>query len=62
MGSAAISSGKTVTSPLSILTRSKGGRLSFVQFMEDTFATLRTFRESGARYSRITALQRPSCR
>ncbi|ATD68831.1 hypothetical protein CNR27_10295 [Luteimonas chenhongjianii] len=39
--------GKTVTSPLSILARSKGGKLSFVQFMEDTFATVRSFRESG---------------
>jgi hypothetical protein len=39
--------GKTVTSPLSILARSKGGELSFVQFMEDTFATVRSFRESG---------------
>jgi uncharacterized protein len=39
---------KTATSPLSILARSKNGKLSFVQFMEDTFATVRTFRESGA--------------
>ena len=39
--------GKTVTSPLSILARAKDGKLSFVQFMEDTFATVRSFRESG---------------
>lgn len=39
--------GNTVTSPLSILARSRNGRLSFVQFMEDTFATARSFRESG---------------
>ncbi|HHP7834204.1 nuclear transport factor 2 family protein [Serratia marcescens] len=39
--------GKTVTSPLSILARAKGGKLTFVQFMEDTFATVRSFRESG---------------
>lgn len=39
--------GKTVTSPLSILARSRNGKLSFVQFMEDTFATVRSFRESG---------------
>jgi hypothetical protein len=39
--------GKTVTSPLSILARSKDGKLSFVQFMEDTFATVRSFQESG---------------
>lgn len=40
--------GKTATSPLSILARAKGGKLSYVQFMEDTFATVRTFRESGS--------------
>lgn len=39
--------GKTVTSPLAILARAKDGRLSFVQFMEDTFATVRSFREGG---------------
>ncbi|MBD9481209.1 nuclear transport factor 2 family protein [Pseudoxanthomonas sp. PXM02] len=39
---------KTVTSPLSILARAKDGKLNFVQFMEDTFATVRSFRESGA--------------
>lgn len=39
--------GKTVTSPFSILARGENGRLSYVQFMEDTFATARTFRESG---------------
>lgn len=38
---------KTVTSPLSILARAKDGKLSFVQFMEDTFATVRSFREGG---------------
>lgn len=40
--------GKTVTSPFSVLARGKHGRLSYVQFMEDTFATVRSFRESGA--------------
>lgn len=39
--------GKTVTSPLAILARAKNGKLSFVQFMEDTFATVHSFRESG---------------
>lgn len=39
--------GITVTSPLSILARARDGKLSFVQFMEDTFATVRSFRESG---------------
>lgn len=39
--------GKTVTSPFAVLARGKNGKLSFVQFMEDTFATIRSFRESG---------------
>lgn len=39
--------GKTVTSPFSVLARGRDGKLSYVQFMEDTFATIRTFRESG---------------
>lgn len=39
--------GKTVTSPFAVLARAENGKLSYVQFMEDTFATIRTFRESG---------------
>lgn len=39
--------GKTVTSPFAVLARGRDGRLSYVQFMEDTYATVRTFRESG---------------
>lgn len=39
--------GKTVTSPFAVLARGEGGKLSYVQFMEDTFATVRSFRESG---------------
>ena len=39
--------GKTVISPLAVLARGKNGKLSYVQFMEDTFATARSFRESG---------------
>jgi len=39
--------GKQVTSPFSVLARGKNGKLSYVQFMEDTFATVRSFRESG---------------
>lgn len=39
--------GKTVTSPLAILARAHNGKLRFVQFMEDTFATARSFRQSG---------------
>lgn len=39
--------GKTVTSPFAVLARGRNGKLSYVQFMEDTFATVRSFRESG---------------
>lgn len=39
--------GKTVTSPFAVLARGQNGKLSYVQFMEDTFATVRSFRESG---------------
>ena len=39
--------GKTVTSPFSVLARGENGKLSYVQFMEDTFATVRSFRYSG---------------
>ena len=39
--------GKTVTSPFSVLARGKNGKLSYVQFMEDTFATVRSFRDDG---------------
>lgn len=39
--------GKTVTSPFAVLARGENGKLSYVQFMEDTFATARSFRESG---------------
>ncbi|KZY31291.1 hypothetical protein A3731_04725 [Roseovarius sp. HI0049] len=39
--------GKTVTSPFAVLARGENGKLSYVQFMEDTFATVRSFRKSG---------------
>lgn len=39
--------GKTVTSPFAVLARGGNGKLTYVQFMEDTFATVRSFRESG---------------
>ena len=39
--------GKTVTSPFAVLARGNNGKLSYVQFMEDTFATVRSFREGG---------------
>lgn len=39
--------GKKVKSPFSVLARGENGKLSYVQFMEDTFATVRSFRYSG---------------
>ena len=36
-----------MTSPFAVLARGENGKLSYVQFMEDTFATVRSFRESG---------------
>ena len=39
--------GKTVTSPFAVLARGRDGKLSYVQFMEDTFATAHSFLESG---------------
>jgi hypothetical protein len=40
--------GKTVTSPFAVLARGSNGKLSYVQFMEDTFATARSFLEAGS--------------
>ena len=39
--------GKAVTSPFAILAKVQGGRIVFMQFMEDTFATASTFRSGG---------------
>ena len=39
--------GKAVTSPFAILAKVKHGQISFMQFMEDTFATAATFRSGG---------------
>ena len=36
-----------MTSPFAILAKVRDGRVTFMQFMEDTFATAFTFRESG---------------
>lgn len=38
---------RMVTSPFAVLARGRDGKLSYVQFMEDTFATVRSFRDSG---------------
>ena len=38
---------KAVTSPFAILAKVKDGRITFMQFMEDTFGTAATFRSGG---------------
>jgi uncharacterized protein len=40
--------GKTVTSPFSIFCTVAGGKVTFMQYMEDTFATSSTFRSGGS--------------
>ena len=39
--------GKAVTSPFAILARVSEGRITYMQFMEDTFGTAATFRSGG---------------
>ena len=39
--------GKAATSPFAILAKVTGGQITFMQFMEDTFATAATFRSGG---------------
>ena len=39
--------GKAVTSPFAILARVSGGRVTYMQFLEDTFGTAATFRAGG---------------
>ena len=39
--------GKVVTSPFAILAKVRDGRITFMQFMEDTFGTAATFRSGG---------------
>jgi uncharacterized protein len=38
---------KTVTSPFSILCKVKDGKISYMQFLEDTFCTASSFRSGG---------------
>jgi uncharacterized protein len=40
--------GKTVTSPFAVFARCREGRCSYLQFMEDTFATGASFRSGGS--------------
>ncbi len=42
-----ITLGKAVTSPFAILARVHDGRVTYMQFMEDTFGTAATFRAGG---------------
>jgi uncharacterized protein len=39
--------GKRVTSPFAVLCKVKGGKITYMQFMEDTFATGASFRSGG---------------
>ncbi len=39
--------GKAITSPFSILAKVSGGKVTYMQFMEDTFGTAATFRSGG---------------
>lgn len=42
-----VTQGTTVTSPFAILAKVTGGKITYFQFMEDTFATARSFRSGG---------------
>ena len=39
--------GRAITSPFSILAKVQGGKVTYMQFMEDTFGTASTFRTGG---------------
>ncbi len=39
--------GRAVTSPFSILAKVQAGKVTYMQFMEDTFGTASTFRTGG---------------
>ena len=39
--------GKEITSPFALLAKVTGDKISYIQFMEDTFGTASTFRASG---------------
>ena len=40
--------GKEFTSPFSLLAKTTGAKISYIQFLEDTFGTASTFRAAGA--------------
>ena len=47
--------GKEITSPFALLAKVANGKISYVQFMEDTFGTAASFRASGTWYFRGVA-------
>ena len=47
--------GKEITSPFALLARVTGDRISYIQFLEDTFGTAATFRASGTWHFRGVA-------
>jgi ketosteroid isomerase-like protein len=40
--------GKEITSPFALFARATGDKISYVEFLEDTFGTASTFRAAGA--------------
>jgi uncharacterized protein len=46
---------KEITSPFALLTRVTNGKISYVQFLEDTFGTAGSFRDSGTWHFRGVA-------
>lgn len=47
--------GREITSPFALLAKVTSGKISYVQFMEDTFGTAGSFRESGTWHFRGVA-------
>jgi uncharacterized protein len=47
--------GKEITSPFALLARVTGDKISYIQFLEDTFGTASTFRASGTWHFRGVA-------
>jgi ketosteroid isomerase-like protein len=47
--------GKEITSPFALLAKVTGDKISYIQFMEDTFGTASTFRSSGTWHFRGVA-------
>jgi hypothetical protein len=43
--------GKEITSPFALLAKVTGDKISYIQFLEDTFGTASTFRAAGTWHS-----------